>query len=260
MNTTQKLLNGKFSLEMQVYGSGEPLLYLHGAGGLMPVEPFLEDLGAHFKVYAPQFPGYGESTGSEHIDDIADAVLFYHELMDELGIPTANLVGHSMGGMLAAEVAAFDVHRARKLVLIAPAGFWIDEVPIPDLFAAQLTEIAGLLFHDPEFARGANDDRDTVGLQSARNDVRRAREAACDGKQISVADPRPGPQEARLSHCGANPALVGRRRQADSAGLREGIHQPHQKQQARDIKNAGHMVMYEQQEALVGAIRKFLKG
>src|SRR5258707_12120450 len=55
-----------------------------------------------------------------------------------------------MGGMLAAEVAAFDVHRAKKLVLIAPAGFWIDENPIPDLFAAQLDEVAGLLFHDPK--------------------------------------------------------------------------------------------------------------
>jgi len=149
MNTTLNLADGKFSLEMQTYGSGDPLLFIHGAGGLMPVEPFLEDLGKNFKVYAPQFPGYGESTGNEHIDDISDAVLFYHELMDELGIPTANIVGHSMGGMLAAEVAAYDVHRAKKLVLIAPAGFWIDEVPIPDLFAAQLTEIAPLLFHDP---------------------------------------------------------------------------------------------------------------
>ena len=95
------------------------------------------------------FPGYGESTGSEHIDDVIDAALFYHELMDELKIPTANIVGHSMGGMLAAEVAALDVHRAKKLVLVAPAGFWIDEHPIPDLFAAQADEIAPLLFHDP---------------------------------------------------------------------------------------------------------------
>lgn len=81
MNTTQKPANGRFSIEMQTYGSG-----------------------------------------GEHIDDIADAVLFYHELMDELGIPTANIVGHSMGGMLAAEIAAFDVHRANKLVPIAPVG------------------------------------------------------------------------------------------------------------------------------------------
>src|SRR6202167_2301389 len=107
----------------------------------MPVEPFLEELGKSFKVYAPQCPGDAESTGNEHIDDIADAVLFFHGLMDEVGIPPANIVGHSMGGMLAAEVAAFDVHRAKKLVLIAPAGFCLDEVPIPHLLGAQLTQM-----------------------------------------------------------------------------------------------------------------------
>ena len=70
----------------------------------------------------PHFPGYGESTGSEHIDDVIDAALFYHELMDELKIPTANIVGHSMGGMLAAEVAALDNSRAKKLVLVVARG------------------------------------------------------------------------------------------------------------------------------------------
>ena len=234
MNTTQKLLNGKFSLEMQTYGSsGEPLLFIHGAGGLMPVEPFLEELGKTFKVYAPQFPGYAESTGNEHIDDIGDAVCFFHELMDELGIPTANIVGHSMGGMLAAEVAAFDVHRAKKLVLIAPAGFWIDEVPIPDLFAAQLTEIAPLLFHDPNSPAAQMLTAIPTDFKALGDDVRRAGEAVRDGEQIPVADPRPRSQEARVPDSSADTAAVGRRRQADSAGLREGVHEPDQELQAR---------------------------
>jgi len=71
-------------------------------------------------------------------------VLFFNELMDEpSGIPTAISWGIRWGGMLAAEVAAFDLHRANKLVLIRAARFLeIDAVPIPDLFAAQLTEIA----------------------------------------------------------------------------------------------------------------------
>src|SRR5271155_4366150 len=149
MKTHQKLCDGKFSVEMEVTGKGEPLLFLHGAGGLTGADPFLEDLGRNFTVYAPHLPGYGESTGGEHIDDVIDAALFYHELMDELKIPSANIIGHSMGGMLAAEVAALDVHRAKKLVLGGAAGFWIDETPIPDLFAAPLTAIAPLLFHDP---------------------------------------------------------------------------------------------------------------
>ncbi|HXW84609.1 MAG TPA: alpha/beta hydrolase, partial [Candidatus Binataceae bacterium] len=100
-------------------------------------------------VFAPHLPGYGESTGGEHLDDVIDIALFYHQLMDELGIPSANLLAHSMGGMIAAEVAALDPHRAKKLVLVGSAGFWLDEHPIPDLFAAQLNELGPLLFHDP---------------------------------------------------------------------------------------------------------------
>src|ERR1017187_119778 len=66
MKTTKQLLNGKFSIGMWEFGSGDPLLFIHGAGGLFGVDPFLEELGKTHKVYAPHFPGYGESTGSEH--------------------------------------------------------------------------------------------------------------------------------------------------------------------------------------------------
>jgi pimeloyl-ACP methyl ester carboxylesterase len=150
MKSIHKLRDGKFSVELYTYGSGEPLLYLHGAGGLLGMDPFLEELGKYFKVIAPHLPGYGESTGGEQIDDVVDAALFYHELMDELGIDSANLVGYSMGGMLAAEVAALDVHRAKKLVLVGAAGFWLDENPIPDFFALDLKELCAYLFHDPK--------------------------------------------------------------------------------------------------------------
>jgi pimeloyl-ACP methyl ester carboxylesterase len=150
MKKTLKVANGKFSVETQEMGSGEPLLFLHGAGGLTGIEPFLETLSKDFRVIAPHLPGFGDSTGGERIDDVIDAALFYHQLMDDLGIPSANIVGHSMGGMIAAEVAALDTRRAKKLVLVGAAGFWLDAHPIPDIFAAQLYELAGLLFHDPE--------------------------------------------------------------------------------------------------------------
>ncbi|HJU12735.1 MAG TPA: hypothetical protein VJ728_17765, partial [Candidatus Binataceae bacterium] len=61
MKTEQKIGNGRFDVEMQVYGNGEPLLFLHGAGGLLGTDPFLDELGKEFKVFAPHLPGYGES-------------------------------------------------------------------------------------------------------------------------------------------------------------------------------------------------------
>jgi len=68
MRSIQKVGDGKFSVELYTYGTGQPLLYLHGAGGLLGMDPFLEELGKDFKVIAPHLPGYGESTGGELID------------------------------------------------------------------------------------------------------------------------------------------------------------------------------------------------
>jgi pimeloyl-ACP methyl ester carboxylesterase len=261
MNTTQKLLNGKFSLEMQTYGSsGESLLFLHGAGGLNPVEPFLEELGKDFKVYAPQFPGYGDSTGNELIDDIPDAVLFVHELMDELRIPTANIVGHSMGGMIAAEVAAFDVHRAKKLVLIAPAGFWIDELPIPDFFAAQLDEIAGLLFHDPKSPAAqlmTAIPSDFKALETMY--VERVKRLAMASKFLW---PIPDRGLKKRAYRIQAPTLLlwGDDDKLIPAAYAKEFTSRIKNSKVEMIKNSGHMPMYEQQEATVSAIRKFLKG
>jgi pimeloyl-ACP methyl ester carboxylesterase len=259
MNTTQKLLNGKFSLEMQVYGSGEPLLFIHGAGGLNPVEPFLEELGKSFKVYAPQFPGYAESTGNEHIDDVTDAVLFFHELMDELKIPTANIVGHSMGGMISAEIAALDNSRAKKLVLVAPAGFWLEEHPIPDLFAAKLDEIAPMMFHDPKSpmaqAFGAI-PTDFKALEAMY--VERVKRFSTASKFLWPIPDRGLKKRAyrikapTLVLWGASdkliPPVYAKEFTKRIAGAKE-----------QQIKEAGHMLPYEQQEAFCQAVNAFLK-
>lgn len=149
MKEIRRIAGGRFTIETHMFGTGEPLLFLHGAGGLLGVDPFLEDLGHNFKVIAPHLPGFGESTGVEHIDDVFDIILCYHQLLDELGISSAHVVGHSLGGMIAAEFAALDVHRVKRLVLVTPAGFWLDDHPIPDIFAMELPDLAAHLFHDP---------------------------------------------------------------------------------------------------------------
>lgn len=261
MITTHQSQGGKFSIELHTYGKGgEPILFLHSAGGLLPSEPFLEELGRDFKIYAPHFPGYGDSTGTQYIDDVFDAALFYHELMDELGIPTANILGHSMGGMLAAELTALCPHRAKKLILACPAGFWIESQPIPDLFSARLDEVAGLLFHDPNSPTAkmmTAIPEDFKALEAMY--VERVKRLATAGKFLW---PIPDRGLSKRAYRIKAPTLI---LWGESDKLIPPVYAKEFTSRIKGsrlemIKQAGHMLVYEQQAAFVKAVRDFIKG
>jgi pimeloyl-ACP methyl ester carboxylesterase len=129
-------------------GTGTPLVYLHGAGGVLPQDPFLGKLAAKYHVYAPLLPGYGDSEECSELRDMLDFTLHNWDVVDALGLKKPVLLGHSMGGMIAAEMAAVQPHDVDKLALIAPAGLWLDNHPIPDLFSTMPYEYPQLLFHD----------------------------------------------------------------------------------------------------------------
>ncbi len=139
---------GPIAARMLVGGTGSPLLYLHGAGGLM-WDPFLEGLAASHTVYAVHHPGSGEGDDLSHLPGIWELVLFYDELLDALGLDRVAVVGHSFGGMVAAELAANSPRRVGRLVLIAPIGLWLDEHPIPDIAGMPPAELPALVLADP---------------------------------------------------------------------------------------------------------------
>ena len=129
-------------------GSGEPLVFLHGAGGVTADDPFLAKLAENFHVYAPMLPGYGDSEECNELRDMLDITLHYWDVVEALGLKDAILVGHSMGGMIAAEMAAIAPHDVTRLGLICPAGLWLDDHPIVDMFSTLPYEMPALLFHD----------------------------------------------------------------------------------------------------------------
>ena len=131
-------------------GSGEPLVYLHGAGGMTPEDPLLQELSSRFQVYAPFIPGYGETEECETMRDMLDFALHGWDVVEALGLKNPILVGHSMGGMIAAEMAALAPNDVSRLALICPAGLWLDEHPIVDMFSLLPFEMPKYLFHDPE--------------------------------------------------------------------------------------------------------------
>ena len=131
-------------------GKGAPLLFLHGAGGITAQDPLLAKLATRYTVYAPLLPGYGDSEECHELREMLDITLHYWDTVDALGLKSPVIVGHSMGGMIAAEMAAIQPNDVAKLGLIAPAGLWLDDHPIADIFATMPYEMPALLFHDVE--------------------------------------------------------------------------------------------------------------
>ncbi len=142
-------IRGK-KIQMLSGGSGEPLLYLHSAGGEVVWLPFFEQLAQHYAVYVPGHPGFSQSEGLDQIDSIEDLVFHYTDLMDQIGLDQPYVVGLSLGGWLAAELATRYANRIKKLALINPVGLRVPGSPMADIFAANPQETRQLVFHDPD--------------------------------------------------------------------------------------------------------------
>ncbi len=138
-------------IEVASKGSGEPLVYLHGAFGYRGWRPFMDMLAENFMVYAPIQPGFVDSApGPDDIDDLLDLTLYHFDLLEALGLEAPNVVGHFLGGMIAAEMAALRPSSVGKLVMAAPAGIWLDDEPGVDYFATPIEELRGVLFAEPD--------------------------------------------------------------------------------------------------------------
>lgn len=133
-------------------GSGEPLLFLHGAGGNAGWMPFMEDLSGDHEVIAPSHPGFGRSDMPDWLDHIGDAAWFYLELLEQLDLSDIHVVGSSLGGWLAAEIAMRDERRFKSLTLVAAAGIQVKGVPMGDTFIWDPEERVRNLFHDQSLA------------------------------------------------------------------------------------------------------------
>lgn len=135
--------------DVLVKGQGSALLFLHPAQGRI-WSPFLDSLAERYTVYAPQTPGTEEPEELMAFDAFSDLALYYDDLLRALDIDSAVVVGHSFGGMAAAEFAAHHPDRVSALVLIGAMGLWRDEAPVADIHTTHPTQLAGLLFHDPD--------------------------------------------------------------------------------------------------------------
>lgn len=105
-------------------GEGEPILLLHGAtaGGALSWYPMIKPLASRFRVVVPDCPGYGESEMAARRHDIPLFVHWLDNLLDQLNIDDAAIIGTSQGGSIALRYALHAPQRVKQLALIASSG------------------------------------------------------------------------------------------------------------------------------------------
>ncbi|MCD6042657.1 MAG: putative hydrolase, partial [Burkholderiales bacterium] len=133
-------------------GAGQPLLFLHGASGAPVVLPFMERLAQRFDVLVPEHPGWGGSDEPEWLENIHDVAYFYLDFIRQLELRDVVLVGSSMGGWIAMELAIRDSSRLKSLVLVSPAGITAPGVQPADIFLMPPEDMVRSLFYDPKLA------------------------------------------------------------------------------------------------------------
>jgi pimeloyl-ACP methyl ester carboxylesterase len=116
-------------------GEGSPVVFFAGAGGLPNWPPFLDRLAKNHRVIAPSLPGFPGCEEFRHLDSFYDWVVATLELVERLQCERFDLIGSSVGGALAAEMAVLLPSRVRRLVLIAPFGTFDAAQPSVDLWA-----------------------------------------------------------------------------------------------------------------------------
>jgi pimeloyl-ACP methyl ester carboxylesterase len=139
-------------IELRRGGTGGtvPVVYLHSSQGEGAAMPFLEELADACSVVAPVFPGFGASEGLASIDDIEDASFHLLDVLDRLDFAQVDLLGLSLGGWMAAELATRWPERVRRLVLVNAVGLYVEGEPIKEIFGRPLDELAGDLYADPD--------------------------------------------------------------------------------------------------------------
>ena len=131
-------------------GDGNPIGFFAGLGGLPAWLPALDALAASHRVVAPSLPGFPGGAEYDRLDDIFDWSLAAIDIVTASGLSGADQIGASVGGALAAEVAALRPDLVRKLVLIAPYGLFDEAAPIRDVFACKPGEQSSVLTRDPQ--------------------------------------------------------------------------------------------------------------
>jgi pimeloyl-ACP methyl ester carboxylesterase len=145
--------SGAIDLNVREFGSGEErMLILHGGAGPASVYAFAEKLAdsrsAH--VIVPTHPGFEGTPRPEALRSVASLAGLYAELLRDRALTNVTIIGNSIGGWIAAELALMQPERVGAAVLVGAVGIHVEGHPVPDFFAMNFGEVMQRSYYDPQ--------------------------------------------------------------------------------------------------------------
>jgi pimeloyl-ACP methyl ester carboxylesterase len=133
-------------------GEGQPFLLLHGGGGPLTISGFADLLAAerHARVITPTHPGFAGTPRPDSLASVRRLAALYNGLLVALDLADVTVVGNSMGGWIAAEMALLDTTRIRCFVIVDAVGIDVPGHPIADFFSLTPRQLAEHSYHDPD--------------------------------------------------------------------------------------------------------------
>ncbi|MBL1110855.1 alpha/beta hydrolase [Streptomyces sp. 110] len=252
---TLTLDQGTLDVTVDLHGErGRPFLLLHGGGGPQTVTPFAGLLAEQrsARVFTPIHPGFDVTFRPEWLTDITTLAQVYAHLLDALDLRDVAVVGNSIGGWIAAELAALGSDRISSVTLVNAVGIPGPGHPIADTFSLTPAELSRLSFHDPSKFRF--DPSALTETQRAITAANRATLQVYSGPH-NMADPTLPERLAKITH----PTLVawGASDQVVDVGYGRAYAQAIPDAKFRLLEGTGHMPQSETPEQLLPILWDF---
>ncbi|MEO5831748.1 MAG: alpha/beta hydrolase [Nakamurella sp.] len=136
----------------------QPFLLLHGGAGPASVAGFGDLLAARTRsrVFTPTHPGFDGTARPDHLDSIAALAHTYAELLERLDVWDVTVVGNSIGGWVATELALLGCPQVSGIVLIDSVGFTVPGHPVTDVSELEPADLEALVYFEADRFRAGD--------------------------------------------------------------------------------------------------------
>lgn len=244
------------SVPLKRAGAGPTMLMIHGGGGSPRFLPAMQKLAERFAVVIPQAPGFGGTEVPPWLESIADLANFYLDLIDALDLHDIHLVGLSLGGWVAAELAVRNASRLRSLTLMNAPGIEVPDVARLDPSTLSDEAAVRATYFDEKFADAAV----ARALSPENEPVRRANERLV--AKLARERDWHDPQLQRWLHRIRLPTLIvwGEDDRLFPPAYGEAWHKAIAGSRLVLVTRAGHLPIQEQPDKFAAAVGEFCAG